>query len=142
MNLFVDLDGVLVRQTGRDGFDTMPWMEDGKELWEYIKAFQPTILSQLSPDIYDRGSQQKRVWCDRELGIGVKLIVVRADTFHTAKFVYAGTGAVLIDDHPAQHREAWERRGGIFIPHQDADSTIEKLCSVLGVDRYEEQRQA
>ena len=136
MNLFIDMDGVLVRQTGRDGFDTMPWMADGKALWEYVKAFQPTLLSQLSPDIYDRGSVQKRVWVDRELGVGVGLIVVRAWYYETLKFVYSGTGAVLIDDHAAQHCWAWEKRGGVFIHHTDADSTIEKLCAVLGIDRY------
>ncbi len=136
------MDGVLVHQTGRDGFDTMPWMEDGKELWEYIKAFSPNILSQLSPDIYDRGSEQKRVWCDRELGVDVPLIVVRADTFHTAKFVYAGEDAVLIDDHAAQHQQAWEQRGGIFIEHKSARSTIKRLQELLGVDNYYEAERA
>ena len=136
MKIFCDLDGVLVHQTGRDGFDTMPWTEDGRELWEYVKAFNPTILSQLSPDIYVRGSVQKRVWCDRELGKDVPLIVAQARYYETAKYVHAEPGAVLIDDHPEQHQQAWERRGGVFIHHVDADSTISKLCGVLGVDRY------
>lgn len=138
MILFVDMDGVLVRQTGRDGFDTMPWMPDGKALWDYVKVFSPTVLSQLSPDIYSRGAKQKRVWCNRELGATVPLLVVMEDTNHSAKWTYASPGAVLIDDHKEQHAGAWEARGGVFIHHTDTDSTIAKLCEVLGVDYYEE----
>ena len=139
MKLFVDLDGVLVNQTGRDGFDVMPWTLDGKELWMYIKAFRPTILSQRSPDIYDRGSAQKRGWCDRELGPDVPLIVVRAWYYDTLKFVYSSTGAVLIDDHYDQHQPAWVKRGGMFIHHVSAENTIRELQALLGVDSYYEE---
>ena len=133
MKLFVDLDGVLVRQTGRDGFDLMLWMPDGKELWEYVKQFRPTILSQLSPDIYERGSAQKRVWVDRELGKDVPLIVVQEDTLHTAKWRHSGHGYILIDDHKEQHWPAWELWGGVFIHHQDAKTTILKLKDVMQI---------
>lgn len=133
MKIFCDLDGVLVHQTGRDGFDQMPWMPDGKELWEYVKQFNPTILSQLSPDIYTRGSAQKRVWVDRELGKGVPLIVVMADTLHTAKWKHSGQRHVLIDDHKEQHRPAWVLWGGVFIHHIDTRTTILKLKDVMQV---------
>ena len=134
MNLFCDMDMVLVQQTGRDGFDTMPWMPDGKILWDFIKGYEPTILSQLSSDIHARGSVQKRVWCDRELGMDVPLIVVRADRQHTAKFVFSGPDMVLIDDGAQQHQQMWEDYGGVFIHYVSTADTIEKLCLVLGID--------
>ena len=134
MKIYCDLDGVLVQQTGRDGFDQMPWMTDGKELWEYVKQFHPTILSQLSPDIYDRGRVQKRIWCDRELGCDVPLIVARAWYYETAKYVYAQSNAVLIDDHEEQHAAPWRKRGGVFIHHEDARMTILKLKAVIHRD--------
>ena len=136
MLIYCDMDGVLVHQTGRAGFDTMPWTEDGRELWEYVKAFSPTVLSQLSPDIYERGSLQKRAWCVRELGCYVPLIVVCGWWNVTAKDAYAEPDAILIDDHREQHESAWAGRGGVFIHHLDTDSTIAKLCGVLGVDYY------
>ncbi len=136
MKLFIDMDGVLVRQTGRDGFDVMPWMPDGKELWEYVKPFCPIILSQLSPDIHGRGSYQKRIWCDRELGAGVPLIVVMADTHHTEKYNYSGLESILIDDHFEQHQPAWVARGGVFIHHVNTENTIRELQALLGVDDY------
>ena len=62
-----------------DFFNTLPWMKDGKMLWEYIKVFNPTILTALpsssttssSNDMYDH---QKRQWCQRELGRDVRVI--------------------------------------------------------------------
>ena len=130
VKLFLDMDGVLVHQTGRDGFDLMPWMPDGQELGEFVKLLNPVILSQLSPDIFERGSVQKAVWCKRELG-GVTLIVERAWAGTTGKHVYAERGAVLIDDHPDWHEKEWTRRGGIFLHHVSARQTIEALQLVL-----------
>ena len=131
MLIYCDMDGVLVHQTGRDGFDVMPWAADGKDLWEYIKSLNPTVLSQLSPDIYLRGALQKRVWCSRELGVMVPLIVVRAWYYETAKFEYSEPGAVLIDDPLEQHRPAWVERGGVFIHHRSAKSTIARLEALV-----------
>ena len=133
VKIYCDMDGVLVHQTGRDGFDQMPWAVDGRELWDYVKQFRPTILSQLSPDIYDRGRAQKRVWCDRELGRDVLLIVARAWYYETAKYEYAEHGAVLIDDHEEQHAAEWIARGGVFIHHQDARTTILKLKDMMQI---------
>lgn len=127
------MDGVLVHQTGRDGFDLMPWMPDGRELWEFVKPLNPVILSQLSPDIYDRGSVQKAVWCKRELG-EVTLFVERAWAGTTGKQVHADPGAVLIDDHPTWHERAWTARGGIFLHHVSAKQTIESLRALLRED--------
>ncbi len=138
MKLFIDMDGVLVRQTGRDGFDTMPWVEGGRELWDYVKAFSPIILSQLSPDIYGRGVTQKRIWCNRELGVHVPMIVVLAWYYDTAKFEYSEPDAILIDDHFEQHQPAWVERGGMFIHHVNTENTIRELRSLLGVDDYQE----
>lgn len=97
------------------------------------KQFQPVILSQLSPDIYARGSVQKRIWCRRELGPEVPLIVVMEDTSHTAKHVYAEPDAVLIDDHEEQHSAEWRARGGVFIHHWCALTSILKLKDVMQI---------
>ena len=36
---------------------------------------------------------------------------------------------VLVDDR-ADHRDAWERAGGIFVHHKGARSSLEKLAKI------------
>lgn len=124
MKLFVDLDGVLVLQTGRDHFDTMPWMPDGKVLWDAIERRKPTVLSMLRPDIFERCAPQKRAWCARELGEEVAVIVT---TIKAGKAAHASPGAILIDDDPATHRHPWQQAGGLFVHHLSAATTIAML---------------
>lgn len=124
VKLFCDMDMVLVRQTGRDRFDTMPWMPDGKMLWAFIAPLKPTLLTMLSPDRIERCGAQKRVWAARELGTDVP-VVIASDK--TGKGIYATPGAVLIDDDLHRHCQAWVAAGGIYIHHRSAARSIERL---------------
>lgn len=124
------MDGVLVNQVGRKRFDLMDWKDDGRRLWEFVEPYEPTILSQLMVDIWHISRHEKRAWVDREIGDHVPLIVVHAED---GKFPYAEPGAILIDDS-VEHREKWEARGGIFILHRSAASTIAMLSGYNGFD--------
>ena len=42
---------------------------------------------------------------------------------------YAAPGHVLVDDRESA-REPWEKAGGVFIHHRDAEHTIEALRSL------------
>ena len=61
-----------------DFFNTIPWMNDGKILWNSIKEYRPTILTALpncnNDNVYDN---QKRQWCRRELGTNVQVITTK-----------------------------------------------------------------
>lgn len=127
MKLYCDMDGVLVHQIARDGFDTFPWMHDGRELWAFIKGFNPTILSMLPDAKYDRCSVQKRIWCNRELG-GVRVIVTKNSE---GKAQYSEPGAILIDDGVMRHGVPWAQKGGTFIRHVSAKQSIEQLANIL-----------
>lgn len=120
---FCDQDGVLVNQTSRLRFDLMGWHPEGRELWAFIAPLKPTILTQLMDDIYDVSAPEKRIWVARELGPDVPIIVCR----DRQKYPHATPGAVLIDDSPKHHREAWERAGGVFIHHRTAAQSIAAL---------------
>lgn len=115
IEIYCDMDMVLVQQTGRDHFDTMPWLRGGKDLWAFIKPHRPKILSMLRPDIYEKCAPQKRVWCARELGPDVEVIVT---PFAIGKAPYSKPGAVLIDDAEHTHGEGWRKGGGIFVHHR------------------------
>ena len=129
MKIYCDMDGVLVNQTGRDRFDVMPWMPDGKALWAFLGPLKPTILSMLRPDIYERCKPQKQAWCERELGKDVEVIVT---PYAVGKGPYASFGALLIDDDYAMHAPPWVRNCGTFIHHRNAAESIRQLKALLG----------
>lgn len=127
MKLFCDMDGVIVHQIGRKRWDLMPWMKDGKQLWDGLNKFtKPTLLTQLLIDVYEISRHEKRTWVDRELGHDVECIVVHGED---GKFPHSAPGHILIDDSVA-HRAPWVERGGIFILHRTAWESLTEFCRV------------
>ena len=149
--LFLDLDGVLadfdrgVKDiTGKlpsqlfigtmwsilsktDGFyNLLPWMSDGRELWETLSGFNPVILTGLP-----RGSwaePQKREWCARELGPDVEVIacMTRDKAERAGAATPGGVVPVLVDDRD-KTRESWEAMGGVFIHHSNTKRSLAVL---------------
>lgn len=149
--LFIDLDGVLVdfnfgvreifdrapeqlspsqlwstlaRTT--DYYATLPWTDDGKDLWEAVKNLSPTILTGLPRGKW--AEPQKRAWCRRELGADVPVITCMSRDKHLQAKAAAQMNctALLVDDR-ASLAEQWELAGGIFITHTSASQSIQKL---------------
>lgn len=108
-----------------DGFyDQLPWMPEGKELFEALRPHKPTILTGLP--IGKWAAPQKRRWCARELGPDVPVITCMAREKHR----YCVPGAILIDDS-LKLRDKWLTQGGIFIHHTSNSSTLEQLRRTL-----------
>ena len=109
-------------------WESLPWMPDGKTLWNYIKKHKPDILSAyVKRDIDPNCIPGKSKWCRRNLGIGgtrVNLVL------RSQKQNYAQTGhrspAVLVDDYKP-NIEQFTRRGGIGIHHTSASNSIRQL---------------
>lgn len=97
----------------------MPWMPDGKELWNFIKPFNPTLLS--APSRNNESRLGKRLWVRNNLP-GTKLILAS----RINKQQYSQKNSILIDDMPRTIKE-WKAEGGIGILHTSAASTIEQL---------------
>lgn len=95
----------------------MHWMPDGKKLWNYIKKFNPTILT--TPANTKFSKEGKKIWIARELG-DVPYI------FEKDKYKYADTESILIDDYDKKINE-WSENDGIGILHINADDTIKQL---------------
>ena len=98
---------------------TLQWMPDGKQLWDYIKKYNPILLS--APSREDSSKLGKRVWVKRELP-GVKLILKYA----SQKQEYASPTSILIDDRQ-KNIDQWEAAGGIGILHTSTPNTIKQL---------------
>lgn len=149
--LFVDLDGVLadfdagvVRASGKTpeeldprrmwpllaktpGFyDQLPWMSDGRDLWDFVKAWHPTILTGLPLGRW--AEPQKRAWCARELGPEVRVLccLSREKAQKAAEVLEGGETMILVDDR-LKLQAAWEEAGGKFVLHTSARESIETL---------------
>jgi len=108
------IDGIGVRfWTG------INWMSDGKQLWDYIKKYDPLLLS--SPSRANHSRMGKRIWRKRNLP-STKLVLAYAAN----KQNYANPNSILIDDRES-NIDQWIKAGGIGILHTDTTSTINKL---------------
>ena len=144
--IYCDMDGVIVdfdkgykELTGKEAsFDTpkeefwapiqkagasfwikLQWMPDGKKLWEFIKPYNPDLLSAPSRD--ESSKIGKFVWVKRNVP-GTKLILRQAER----KQEFATPNSILIDDR-ADNIQRWKDAGGIGIVHTSAADTIQQL---------------
>lgn len=108
-----------ISKAGAKFWITLQWMPDGKQLWDYIKKYNPILLS--APSREESSKLGKRVWVKRELP-GVKLILKYA----SQKQEYASPTSILIDDRQ-KNIDQWEAAGGIGILHTSTANTIEQL---------------
>jgi len=108
-----------IQKAGYDFWINLKWKPDGKKLWNYIKKYEPEILSSPSEDIESRIG--KYDWVKRELP-NTRLILRSSE--HKKEF--AGENKILIDDRES-NKKKWEDVGGIGILHKTTDETIKKL---------------
>ena len=106
-------------QTGVKFWVGMPWMPNGKQLWDYIKKYTPTLLS--APSRQNESRLGKRLWVRINIP-GTKLILASAQN----KQNYSGTNRILIDDRPS-NIEQWKSAGGIGILFISTEQTIKEL---------------
>lgn len=107
-------------------FETLPWMPRGKELWSQIQKYDPIILTGIPPGS-KTSAEQKRAWCERELGPDVHVITC----YSKDKPIFCQSQSILIDDS-TQNMQEWKLRGGKFIHYNE-----EILDKVVGkVDRH------
>jgi hypothetical protein len=105
--------------TEYDYWVNLPWMPDGQKLWDYIKGYNPYILT--APSMDPGSKQGKKEWVERLDGMK-KLY------FKPAKFKpeFSGKNRILIDDRE-DTIEGWIAKGGIGIHHTSAANTIKQL---------------
>ena len=148
--IFCDLDGVLVNfnkgyydltgidigkkhrsddkffepitKEGVKFWENLEWMNDGKELWDYIKKYEPKLLSAPTRDY--SSIVGKKLCCERELS-GVHLILRKAQN----KKDFASPDSILIDDRE-ENINGWVNAGGVGIHHKNTNDTIKQLKKI------------
>ena len=117
----------------RQYWENLPWMPDGKQLWDYISPYNPYILTAPSvnkdipkPERYkishNESMQGKTVWVNDHLS-NVKKLLFKAADF---KSQLSGKNKILIDDR-IKTIDSWNAKGGIGIFHTSAANTIKQL---------------
>jgi len=113
-----------IRKT-KNFWSTLPWKSGGRQLWNYIKKFDPHILSAYSTE--DPNCKPgKRRWLSNNLELsGSRINLVR----RSEKRNFAMDGrrpAILIDDYPKNISD-FKSAGGIGIIHSNTQTTISQL---------------
>ena len=105
------------------------WESGGKQLWKYIKQYDPHILS-ACPSVCNKDKKVikgKTVWCQKNLKIDTsKVHIVQ----RREKQNFASKDVILIDDHKKNIRE-WDAAGGTGVVHKNVNSTIKQLKGLL-----------
>ena len=108
-----------IDKAGAKFWADLEWMEDGQQLWNYIKQFNPKLLT--APSMDPSSKEGKLQWVQKYIP-GTKAI------FKQAKYKQdlAEPNAILIDDRE-DNIERWIGAGGIGIHHTSTASTIKQL---------------
>jgi len=96
-------------------------MPDAMELWNYVKQFNPEILTSAGNPAFG-ADEQKHEWIKRVIG-NPKVNIVRKSA---EKAGMAAPNVILIDDL-RKSIDPWVAAGGIGILHTSAANTIKEL---------------
>ena len=108
-----------------DFWSSMPWLNDGKNLWRFIEKYDPHILSAASQE--DPNCKPgKNAWIRRNLGVPVSRVnlVQRHEKQNYAKV--GGKPSILIDDYEKNTKE-FSMKGGVGITFRNASQVIGEL---------------
>ena len=118
----------LIEAAGESFWFEMKWKKDGVLLWNYIKKYNPIILTSY-PDresCYNPAYYGKTAWVLTNLGRSTQIVVTRE------KEHYANDSSVLIDDHKNVIKKYTEA-GGLGIVHTSSLETINILKLEYGL---------
>jgi hypothetical protein len=114
-----------ITDAGTNFWTNMYWCQGAKEMWDYLKQFNPTILSSPGTEgkFKENAMSGKKSWVNNNIP-GTPLFL------EEDKYQYADRDAILIDDMP-KNIDAWISHGGIGILHEDPPTTLIKLKRLL-----------
>ena len=112
-----------IEKAGESFWADMPWMKDGKELWDLAKKFNPTLLS--SPGKFEYAPAGKSTWVRKNLP-GTTLFLSNTKSEYVDQYELS----ILIDDSK-DNVEGWAQAGGEGLLHTSASETERKLLELL-----------
>ena len=112
-----------IKKIGESFWLELEWTRDGKKLWNYIKKYNPIILT-AKPRTVESSIKGKQKWISKYLGSNFtsKAII----TTGPEKQNYANEKSILIDDSE-RNIQQWLSKDGIGILHKNTPDTIKQL---------------
>ena len=118
--------------TEKNYWESLEWTEDGKMLWDYVKEYNPHILTapSVNPEIpkperynisHNESMQGKTEWVKRL--DNMNKLYFKASSY---KQQLSKVGRILIDDRKVTI-DGWNEKGGIGILHTSTEDTIKQL---------------
>ena len=160
MNLFLDCDGVfsdfdknVINLFGKhpreltteklwelvnnesDFWPSIQKMEDADRLWEFMKPFNPTVITGCPKDNFEQAAAHKRVWIKKHFGQDVEIITCLSKDKQTHM---KAKNDILVDDFMSNIKR-WRKAGGIGVLHRNVDQTIFEFINV--VEKLERDQQ-
>jgi hypothetical protein len=114
---------IIDHQVGLRFWRGMPWMSEGRELWDYIKPYKPTLLT--APSWHNSSREGKQLWVEDHLNtekIKTPIIFKQADK----KANLSGPNKILIDDRENTIMN-WKHKNGIGILYTSTKQVINDL---------------
>jgi predicted kinase len=108
-----------IADAGSKFWADLKWMPDGQQLWDYIKPYNPSLLTAPSREESSRIGKQE--WVDKNIP-GTSIVFKYAKD----KKDLASPNAILIDDRK-DNIQQWIDAGGIGILHTSTLSTQKQL---------------
>jgi len=108
-----------ITKAGSKFWADLNWMPDGQQLWDYIKQYNPKLLT--APSREHSSVIGKKEWINKNIS-GTPVIFRQAKD----KKDLAEPNAILIDDRK-DNIQQWIDAGGIGIRHTSTESTIKQL---------------
>jgi hypothetical protein len=106
----------------KDFYFRLPLMADARRLFDAVAHLDPIILTGLP--IGNWAAPQKVRWAELHFP-GTHIITCMARD----KYRHMKGADVLVDDR-ADHRDKWEEAGGVFVHHQDARTSLNRLAEI------------
>ena len=111
---------IIDNQVGMRFWAGASFYPQGKELWDYVKQYNPIILT--APSLHDSSVEGKTMWVKENLG-DYEIIFRQAKD----KSEFAGPNKILIDDS-VDNISDWKRKNGIGLLYTgDTKQTILEL---------------
>lgn len=109
----------------------LPWLKDGKDLWNFISPYKPHILSAVTRSM-PSCEPEKRLWIQKNLGINKAERIHLVDRKDKKRYAISKDGKpnILIDDFVKNCSE-FVAAGGYAIVHRSARQTIKELKDLL-----------
>jgi hypothetical protein len=127
----------LIDEAGVSFWENLPWMKDGRELWDYLSQYDPIILS--SPSRNRSSITGKMAWARKNLGISQDKPTTSSKNWDPSskiilssqKQLFARSKDDILIDDTRKKLDKWTAAGGTGVFHNDATDTIRVIEEII-----------